>query len=87
MKTSLLVLALLTAPVIALAADGAPSATGTPAAVPAKPATPPVDAHAALRASKERSTQMGACQKAAADKGLHDEERKQFLASCANAKP
>jgi hypothetical protein len=86
MKTSILVLALLTAPLIAIATDGAPATTGTPAAVPAKPATPPVDAHAALRASKERSTQMGACQKEAADKGLRDEARKQFLASCANAK-
>jgi hypothetical protein len=86
MKTSLLVLALLTAPVIAMAADGAPAATTAAAATPAKPATPPVDAHAALRASKERSTQMGACQKEAADKGLRDEERKQFLASCANGK-
>ncbi len=78
MKTSLLILTLLAAPVLAGAAAD-PAATY-------KPATPPVHAHAALVAAKQRNAVMGACQKEAAEKGLHYEERKLFLVACVNAK-
>lgn len=65
--------------------------TAHAAAPAAKPiATAPAAAasgvapRAAAHASKERSTQMGACQKQANDAKLNDVERKTFLVTCIN---
>lgn len=87
MMKSLLTVVCLAFPLAAVAAD---------AKHPAKPATVAASAPAqvaklassreAVRASKERGSAMGACQKQAADQRLTGVERKQFLTTCLKVK-
>ncbi|MDH5329730.1 MAG: hypothetical protein OEW27_07260 [Aquincola sp.] len=99
MKKHLFVIACLALPLAALAANnkgGAkpPAAAASAAAKPAsQPASQPArhartadESRASVQASKQRKSDMGACQKQADDKRLRDVERKQFVAACMSGK-
>jgi hypothetical protein len=93
MKKHLFVFACLALPLAALASNDkggakppakAASAAAHPASRPAPYVKSADESRANVQVSKMRKSDMGACQKEAADKGLHDVERKQFLVTCMN---
>lgn len=91
MKKHLIVLACLALPLAALAADTKPQGRGgakkpAPAASAPAPAASAIDSRAAVRASKQRSTSMGACQRQANDQNLIGDARHQFVLTCLAAK-
>jgi hypothetical protein len=85
MMKSILAVACLAVPLATLAVEAKPPAKPAPAAASA-PAAAAAAKHTnsreAVRASKERGSAMGACQKQAADQRLTGVERKQFLTTC-----
>ncbi len=88
MNKSLLIAVCLALPMVAWSADGKAAAKthakpAKPAAsAPAARAASAVDSRVAVRASKSRVSDMGACRKKAADQGLHEVEAKQFIVTC-----
>lgn len=89
MNKSLLIAVCLVLPMAAWSADGkaaakthAKPATKPAASAPAAQAASAVDSRVAVRASKSRVSDMGACRKKAADQGLHEVEAKQFIVTC-----
>jgi len=92
MNKSALIFVCLAFPLAAWAADAKSDvkSKGKPtkpaATAPSTTASAPTNARAAVRASKMRGTDMGACRKQADDKQLRDVEAKQFMVSCMNAK-
>jgi psiF repeat len=90
MKTHLLVIACLSLPLSALSAPAAPEAKAArkPAVAASAPAAAAsaVNPREALRASKTRSSSMGACQRQAADQNLNGDARRQFVLGCLGKK-
>lgn len=91
MNKSVLILACLAFPLAGWAADAKstvkPSGKpGRAAASAPAPAASAVNSRAAVRASKARGSDMGACRKQAEDKGLRDLEAKQFMVTCLRGK-
>ena len=87
MKKHLIILACLALPLAALAADTKPQGKAgakkpAPAASAPAPAASAIDSHAAVHASKQRSTSMGACQSQANVQNLSGDARRQFVLSC-----
>ena len=91
MNKSALILVCLAFPLAAWAADAKPtnkanSKSAKPAAGAPATAASAVNSRAAVRASKARGSDMGACRKQAEDKGLRDVEVKQFMVTCMKTK-
>jgi hypothetical protein len=91
MKKHLLVIACLalssiTLPLAALALEAKPVGKAAqprqPAASAPAAAASAVNPREALRASKMRSSSMGACQRQAADQNLNGDARRQFVLAC-----
>ncbi|MEY4747816.1 MAG: hypothetical protein RIQ60_30 [Pseudomonadota bacterium] len=81
-----LLLACIALPVAAVAADAKadPKAAGNPPTnAPAPAAKPkPIDSHAAVQASKQRGSNMGACREEATARGLTGDAYKAAIATC-----
>lgn len=88
MKKHLLVIACFALPLAALALEAKPAGKAAQPRKPAAAASAPaaaasaVNPREALRASKLRSSSMGACQRQAADQNLNGDTRRQFVLSC-----
>lgn len=87
MNKHLIALTLLALPLMAAAGNAQPAAKAAArkpavAASAPEPAASAIDSRAAVRASKQRSTSMGACQRQALDKNLSGDARRQFVLSC-----
>lgn len=91
MKKHLLVIACFALPLAALALEAKPAgkaaqprkpAASAPAASAPAAAASAVNPREALRASKMRSSSMGACQRQAADQNLNGDTRRQFVLTC-----
>ena len=89
MNKSVLIALCLALPMAAWSADGKAAAKThvkppkpAASAPAAQAAASAVDSRVAVRASKSRVSDMGACRKKAADQGLHEVEAKQFIVTC-----